>query len=220
MQGSQPNHPKLDSVFALVRETVKELHHDETQKSLDFLKHLKELDVHVARMGRKDVAALCSLAMKISEHVIRRAPIQHDELVPWAQKLVDAMSDALDGDLGAVADAESADAAKANRMVKLDTAQASGLQGKLRLVDGHRLGEILVRMSYLRAGDVERALDLQRQKGIMLGDAMVELKLLSREELDAALRVQKQKRTRGSDPWMGSEEPGAPPKFPKQSKNR
>lgn len=220
MQGSQPNDPKLDSVFALVRDTAKDLHHDETQKSLDFLKHLKELEVRVARMGRKDVAALCSLAMKISEHVIRRAPIQHDELVPWAQKLVETMSAALDGTLDAQSDADFADTGKANRMVKLDTTQSAGLQGKLRLVDGHRLGEILVRMSYLRAADVERALDLQRQKGVMLGDAMVELKLLSREELDAALRVQKQKRTRNSDPWMGSEEPGMPPKFPKQSKNR
>jgi hypothetical protein len=57
----------------------------------------------------------------------------------------------------------------------------------------------MVKMAYMKAQDVERALDLQRKKGCLLGEAMVDLGMLSRRGLEAALHMQRQARKR--DAW-------------------
>lgn len=74
----------------------------------------------------------------------------------------------------------------------------------LALVDGRRIGELLVTLSMLKPSDVERALALQQQTGSLLGEALVELGIVGRSSVDAALRLQSSRRRReraGEDPW-------------------
>jgi hypothetical protein len=79
----------------------------------------------------------------------------------------------------------------------------------LRLIEGQRIGELLVTLSMLTPDDVERALRLQRMNGLLLGEALVEQGVLTREAVQAAVRLQTSRRQRegGSpvDPWRGSQ---------------
>ena len=74
---------------------------------------------------------------------------------------------------------------------------------QLSLLDGKRIGELLVTLSMLTPEDVERALDKQKKTGMLLGEALVELKIVSRGAVDAALRLQSARRRRdmSGDPW-------------------
>jgi len=73
----------------------------------------------------------------------------------------------------------------------------------LALLDGKRIGELLVTLSMLSPEDVERALTLQKQTGMLLGEALVELKILNRGAVESALRLQSARRRRNlqDDPW-------------------
>jgi hypothetical protein len=53
-----------------------------------------------------------------------------------------------------------------------------------------RLGEILVRAKRITSGQLEFALELQRNQGGLLGEILVSLGWLDRETLDAALAAQ------------------------------
>ena len=89
-----------------------------------------------------------------------------------------------------------------------------GLGGgqSLRLIDGQRLGELLVTLSMLSPDHVERALKLQKMSGMMLGEALVEQGILTKESVQAALRLQEARRRRdglsqddGFDNWRASQ---------------
>ena len=79
----------------------------------------------------------------------------------------------------------------------------------LRLIDGQRLGELLITLSMLSPDHVERALRLQRVNGMMLGEALVEQGVLTRESVQAALRLQNARRRREDggdyDAWRSSQ---------------
>jgi len=75
---------------------------------------------------------------------------------------------------------------------------------QLSLLDGKRIGELLITLSMLEPVDVERALVKQRATGMLLGEALVELQILSPGAVDAALRLQSSRRRRdraGDDTW-------------------
>jgi hypothetical protein len=73
----------------------------------------------------------------------------------------------------------------------------------LRLIEGQRIGDLLVTLSMLSPDDVERALKLQKMNGMLLGEALVEQGLVTKESIQAALRLQRARRDRdregGSD---------------------
>ena len=69
----------------------------------------------------------------------------------------------------------------------------------LRLIDGQRLGQLLVTLSMLTPDHVERALRSQKMNGLLLGEALVEQGVLSKESIQAALRLQRARRDRDRD---------------------
>ena len=66
----------------------------------------------------------------------------------------------------------------------------------LRLIDGQRLGQLLVTLSMLTPDQIERALRLQKMNGLLLGEALVEQGVLTKESIQAALRLQRARRDR------------------------
>jgi hypothetical protein len=82
------------------------------------------------------------------------------------------------------------------------TAQPSG--EALRLIDGQRLGHLLVTLSMLTPEHVERALRSQKMNGLLLGEALVEQGVLSKESIQAALRLQRARRDRDGGDGFGA----------------
>jgi receptor protein-tyrosine kinase len=66
-----------------------------------------------------------------------------------------------------------------------ETAPRTGLYAS----DGS-IGQILLDVGKLKPGDAERALRLQKEKGIRFGEACIQLKLVSQADIDAALSRQ------------------------------
>jgi hypothetical protein len=85
------------------------------------------------------------------------------------------------------------------------TAGGEAPRGKaLKLLDGQRLGELLVTLSMLTPRDVEAALELQKTTGMLLGEALVERGVLTKESVQAVLRLQEARRRRNlGEPWRG-----------------
>ena len=83
---------------------------------------------------------------------------------------------------------------------------AASSSAELRLIDGQKLGQLLVTLSMLSPDDVERALRVQRVNGLLLGEALVEQGLLTKESIQAALRLQRARRDRdgGFDGWRAT----------------
>ncbi len=175
---------------------------NDVAKLRELIEHVKALETQLSTSSRREFTELCALVRDVCEVLARGGDAKPESAFPWVVRLLEFMSKATGADAKAIGAPDGG--------VKLST---TALHKRLSLVDGHRLGEILIRMSYLRVQDVEKALATQRQKNCKLGDALIALDLLSREELEAALRVQKQKRNRQLDPWMdsfGRDENGEP----------
>lgn len=198
--------PAEQQLAALVRESaqaVKGADASNPQSMQELVKTLKDLQVHLACSTRAKLAPLSDLALDMAARMSQPRPVDQQQLVPWIAELIEQIGRLIEVRL------ESEQRPKSDLgATKMRSLAPKGADLRLSLVDGQRLGEILVRMSYLRHNDLERALKVQKDKGCQLGEALVELKLLSREELDAALRVQKQRRNRAGDPWMSFEGDG------------
>jgi hypothetical protein len=82
---------------------------------------------------------------------------------------------------------------------------------RLALIDGQRLGELLVKMTMLTPEQVGEAVKVQRATGQRLGEALLEMRLLTPDMLESALRVQRTKRTQfpKSDNWSTHRPPAA-----------
>ncbi len=76
------------------------------------------------------------------------------------------------------------------------TGGSAGTSEALRLIDGQRLGELLITLSMLSPEHVERALRLQKLNGLLLGEALVEQGVLTKDSIQAALRLQDARRRR------------------------
>lgn len=166
---------------------------DDPTGALDLIKHLKTLEVCLEHSNSVELRPLCALAGSMSDHLIQAEPKWRGEILGWVRPLLDFLASELQVEV----EAEP----KTPRQRTLNVLNTSGVRTRLALVDGQRLGEILVRMSYLKAADVQRALDFQRERSCQLGEALIELDLMTKDELDTALRVQRQRRNRNTDAW-------------------
>jgi hypothetical protein len=195
MTAHTPSDAKAKAALIAAVESARRCNAQNSAQTLDLVKQLKELEVCIDHSNSVSQRPLCTLAGKIADHLVKNEPASRDDLLEWTRNLLAFVGQSI----GVKADAEAAPSREGTNFLS-----ATGIHSQLSLVDGQRLGEILVRMSYLESSEVARALELQRKNGGKLGAALVELDLLSQEELDAALRVQAQRRNRKVDPWASS----------------
>lgn len=202
MSTQGPDGMNLKEALLTATRTAKACQSDNTEHTLDLLKQLRELATHIERtsQGGKDV---CTLATQITEQLASKADAKPDVLLSWLNLLLEHMCTSL---------AATPEASQEKpKKLHLDPSDLEAIRYKRWIADGNRFGEIMVRMAFLKSEDVERALELQRQKNCRLGEAMVDLGLLSRRGLDAALHLQKKRRE--PDGWTikrGIDESGRP----------
>ncbi|MBI5434058.1 MAG: hypothetical protein HZA52_14595 [Planctomycetes bacterium] len=202
MTAYTPSDAKAKAALVAALEFARNCSPADNAASLELIRKLTELEVCVDHSNSVSLRPLCSLAGKMAERLHNAEVAPREELLEWVKSLLEFAGQSM----GVRADETAASALRATHVLS-----ATGVRSRLALVDGQRLGEILVRMSYLRGADVERALELQRKKNCLLGDALIELELMTKEELDTALRVQKQRRNRQADPWMNWKAEGGDP---------
>lgn len=196
MTAHTPSDAKAKAALLAAAESARRCNPQNSAQALDLVKQLKELEVCIDHSNSVSMRPLCTLAGKISDNLVKTGPISREELLEWTRSLLTFVGQSIG--------VQQADDKAGPPREGTNFLSATGIRSQLSLVDGQRLGEILVRMSYLEASQVARALELQRAKGGKLGAALVELDLLSQDELDAALRVQDQRRNRKVDPWASS----------------
>jgi hypothetical protein len=190
-QGSSDS-KACETLIAAAR-TARDCAPDDTQRAEKLLRQLRELTSYIERSSRSDVAPACAVATKIAEQLHGRLDPTPAVLVPW----VNALLEYLCATLGVDADGKAK--SSTSGPIRLASSEVTDARVRRTLSDGSRFGEIMVKMAYMKAQDVERALDLQRKKSCLLGEAMVDLGMLSRRGLEAALHMQRQARKR--DPW-------------------
>ncbi len=181
-----------ESLLAAAR-TARGCAPDDTQRAEKLLAQLKELTSYIEHSSRSDVAPACAVATKIAEQLHGQLDPTPAVLVPWVNLLLEYLCTTLGVDADGKAKKESSGA------IRLASSDVADARERRSISEGSRFGEIMVKMAYMKAQDVERALDLQRKKGCLLGEAMVDLGMLSRRGLEAALHMQRQARKR--DAW-------------------
>jgi hypothetical protein len=202
MSTQGPDSMNLKEALLTATRTAKACRSDDTEHTRDLLKQLRELAAHTEKTSQDGKAAF-TLATKITEQLASKADPEPDVLLSWLNLLLEHLCTTL-------ATTPEPGPQKPKKL-HLDPADLEAMQYKRWMADGNRFGEIMVRMAFLKAEDVERALELQRHKNCRLGEAMVDLGLLSRRGLDAALHLQKKKRE--PDVWSmkrGIDESGRP----------
>ena len=158
---------------------------------VELLGRLKDLDGRLQISSRRAESQVCALGMRMTERLLSRQQTTPEDLLLWVNLIVQHLA----ASLGVVLSDEWQAAAPRPSRVELPAPRSANL--RMAMGDGHRLGEVLVQMSYLKASDVERALLVQRESGCRLGEAMVMLGLITQKGLDAALKIQQRKRATG-----------------------
>ena len=158
---------------------------------VELSRHLKDLDSELELDSRPDEAQLCKLLLQMTERLKSRQHPSADELVPWIIGMIQYLGAALGVDL-----TDEWTSMKMPAKAAVHDPPRVGL--KLDVSDGHRIGEILVQMSFLEMADVARALEIQRETNCKLGEALVMLGLITKKGLEAALKIQQKKRGAGS----------------------
>ena len=151
-------------------------------------KKFGELQATLEREGQPYMAEICGAAARLVEELSVNGLVGPKETMDAVARIVASMR----GSLGLASEED----------------KARGGAG-LRLIDGQRLGELLVTLSMLSPAHVERALELQKTSGMLLGEALVEQGVLTKESLQAALRLQEARRRREGqngdfDNWRAS----------------
>jgi hypothetical protein len=182
--------------------------------SLTLKSLLKDLSENLDSKDPQDVHAMHDLKRKLGElrNTLEResAPLL-GEVTGIAVRLVEELGrsglvgpkesiDIVDEVLGIVRGSLGVSAEKLERAPQ-DPGAA------LRLIDGQRLGHLLVTLSMLSPEDVERALRSQKMNGLLLGEALVEQGVLSKESIQAALRLQRARRDREGGDGAGARRP-------------
>ncbi|MFN0008222.1 MAG: hypothetical protein ACKVXR_09965 [Planctomycetota bacterium] len=196
MSTQGPDGMNFKEALLTATRTAKACQSDNAEHTHDLLKQLRELAPHVEKTSRGD-KAVYTLATKITEQLASKNDPKPDVLFSWLNLLLEHLCTTLAAtpDLPATPEASP----EKPKKLHLDPSDLEAIRYKRWMADGNRFGEIMVRMAFLKAEDVERALELQRHKNCRLGEAMVDLGLLSRRGLDAALHLQKKKRE--PDAW-------------------
>jgi len=154
-------------------------------------RQLRELRTQLAEGSANgksgDLGPLLNVAISLIEHVARQGLVGPRETMVLLEDILVHVRTSLGIPLPAPAAAEAPD----------DGLRAAGLQ----LIDGRRIGEILVTLSMLSEADVEKALKVQKVTGRRLGEALVQMRLLTPDMVEAALRIQRVRNKRWVEPW-------------------
>jgi hypothetical protein len=153
--------------------------------------HLRKLDKHLRSSAHRDASEVCEVGIKITEHLIGKHGPSAEELLRWVDLLLKFLGTTVGVELPEPPDA----AVPAPIPFRLPESDADAL--RISRSDGLRLGEILVQMFYLKAEDVQRALEMQQKTSCRLGEALVKLGLLTQKGLDAVIRIQQRRRGPG-----------------------
>lgn len=155
---------------------------------VDLLNQLKGLEGELQMESRRDESDLCGIGIEITQRLISQRYPSPEEILPWLSRILGYLGSSLGVDL--------TDEWTSMKVPKAAIGPTVELKNALWYdeSDGHRLGEILVQMSFLKAADVERALKIQRETNCRLGEAMVLLGLITQKGLEAALKIQQKKR--------------------------
>jgi hypothetical protein len=188
-----PDRVNIHDALLTATRTARECKPDNTERTLDLLKQLRDLGTQVERSPQADQAPVCALATKITEQLASKVDPKPEVLFAWVHHLLEHLRTSV----GANPEVRTRGPQASD--VRIDTSNLEVARYRRWMADGTRFGEIMVRMAYMKTEDVERALELQRRKNCRLGEAMVDLGLLSRRGLEAALHLQKKKRE--PDAW-------------------
>jgi hypothetical protein len=166
-------------------------------------RQLRELRSQLVEGGANgkgsDLGPLLDVAISLIEHVARQGLVGPRETMVLLEDILIHVR----GSLGIPPPAPAAPAAPPPAD---DGTRAAGLQ----LIDGRRIGEILVTLSMLTQADVEKALKVQKVTGRRLGEALVQMRLLTPDMVEAALRIQRVRSKRWIEPWKEAKPPAAP----------
>ena len=155
------------------------------------LRQLMELRSLVESRGAEGAVALCDLAQRAVQQVAHHGVVGPREALELVHGLVTEVREGF-------GEAREDPGLQAELDALAPVTREIGLQ----LIDGRKLGEILVSLSMLTPVDVERALKTQKMTGKRFGEALMDLGLLSREAIHSALNLQRKRRGSGwSDPW-------------------
>ena len=140
---------------------------------------------------------LASLGERLAGHMYKDATVTREDLAKLVTEIAEHIS----------TEVVFRDEPRAP-MGKTSLKMSSG-EIKLALIDGKRLGELLVQMTMLTPDQVEAAVKVQRATGQRLGEALLQMRLLTPDMLESALRVQKTKRAAAArnDAWSGYKSP-------------
>ena len=192
---SSPNHVSLP-LQSLLEELSGSLHSCDPQnetETADLVSRLGSLRTTLEKENVGHLAAVSSLAILLVDHLAHNGLVGPKETMDVVGEIVGVVR----GELG-LAPAEATE----------DDASVEDSSGtpSLKLIDGQRLGELLLTLSMLSSEDVERALVLQKMTGMLLGEALVEQGVLTKESIQAAIRLQtsRRKHEQGLDPWSGT----------------
>jgi hypothetical protein len=154
-------------------------------------RQLMELRSLVESRGTSGAVGICDLAQRVVQHVARHGVVGPRE----ALELVTGLLTEVRGGFRAAGE-------DVELQAELEAMAPVTREIGLQLIDGRKLGEILVSLSMLTPVDVERALKTQKMTGKRFGEALIDLGLLSREAILSALNIQRKRRGSGwSDPW-------------------
>lgn len=180
--------------------------------SLTLTSLLKDLSEGLASKDPQDVRAMHDLKRKFGDlrnTLERESSALLGEVAGIAVRLVEEL-----GTSGLIGPKESMDVvadvlgilrgALGVATEEPESAARTAPTAELRLIDGQRLGQLLVTLSMLTPDDVERALRLQKMNGLLLGEALVEQGVLTKESVQAALRLQRARRDRDGGDAFGA----------------
>lgn len=134
---------------------------------------------------------LASIGERLAGHMYKDSPLTTEEL----RRLVTEIAEHISKEV-VFRDEPKPPMAKTN--LKMTVKEV-----RLALIDGQRLGELLVKMTMLTQEQVEEAVKVQRATGQRLGEALLQMRMLTPDMLESALRVQKTKRGQAAkaDNW-------------------
>jgi len=161
-----------------------------TSETAQVMRHLSSLAVRLERESKSELLPLCRMALALMEHVSRHGIIGPDEAIELVAQAVREIQRSTHRPEGNRFDVE-----------KLSANVKDHSETGLQLIDGRKLGEILVTLSMLKPEQVEKVLRQQHQTGKRFGEALIEMGLLPKEAVEAALRIQRLRKSKRKDPW-------------------
>src|SRR5437773_1450412 len=140
-----PNQAKVSAALVAAARAARGCDPLDTQRVLQVLMHLKELEIHLEHSSRGDLVPLCEMAMEIAERIVRKVDPEPEDPVAWVERLLEFLSAAL----GVSLESEASEPTPAHEPLRM--LESTEPRRRLSIADGNRLGELLIRMSHLGA---------------------------------------------------------------------